>query len=196
MLWPILRLINSINYGKESLDQWQLFLFAHRLAEDCLFFISAESSFPIDHFWVSLSLFFKASLRAESLLWKSGFIHDEISTNDHANKNFALRLALKERLRGAPKWSIHRPRNHVTYWHCIVLSAISEILSLILRSFGLKIRDLTRKKNCGASLKLLPPNDLANTISLMALLERRKLRRTISLWCHLLLLLGFEFENR
>ena len=33
------------------------------------------------------------------LLWKSVFIHIEIGTN-YLNKNFALRLALKERLRG------------------------------------------------------------------------------------------------
>ena len=34
----------------------------------------------------------------------SVFIHIEIKTNYH-NKNFALRLALKERLRGTLKWS-------------------------------------------------------------------------------------------
>ena len=40
-----------------------------------------------------------------SLLWKSVFIHIEITTNNH-NKNFALRLALKNRLRETRKWSI------------------------------------------------------------------------------------------
>ena len=44
-------------------------------------------------------------LSAKSLLWKSLFIYIEIGTNCH-NKNFALRLALKERLRGTRKWLI------------------------------------------------------------------------------------------
>ena len=48
---------------------------------------------------------FKAKLSAKSLLWKSVFIHIEIGTNYH-NKNFALRLALKERLKGTRKWPI------------------------------------------------------------------------------------------
>ena len=131
MLWHILRLINSINYGKESLHQWQLCLFAHRLAEDCLFFISAESSFPVDHFWVSLILFFKASLRAKSLLWMSGFIHNEIITNNHDNKKDSpWKRDWGERGNGL----FIVQEISVTYRHCIVLCAISEILSLILRS--------------------------------------------------------------
>ena len=60
---------------------------------------------PIGHFRVHLSLHFKARLSAKSLLWKSVFIHIKIETNYH-NKNFALRLALKERLKGTRKWSI------------------------------------------------------------------------------------------
>ena len=48
---------------------------------------------------------FKAKLSAKSLLWKSVFIHIETGTNYH-NKNFALRLALKERLKGTRKWPI------------------------------------------------------------------------------------------
>ena len=60
----------------------------------------------IGHFRVHLSLHFKARLSAKSLLWKSVFIHIEIGTNYH-DKNFALRLALKERLRGTRKWPIH-----------------------------------------------------------------------------------------
>ena len=60
---------------------------------------------PIGHFRVHLSLHFKARLSAKSLLWKSVFIHIEIRTNYH-NKNFALRVALKERLRGTRKWPI------------------------------------------------------------------------------------------
>ena len=52
----------------------------------------------IGHFRVHLSLRFKARLSATSLLWKSVFIHIEIGIN-YPNRNFALRLALKERLR-------------------------------------------------------------------------------------------------
>ena len=62
-------------------------------------------SWQIGHFWVHLGLHFKARLSAKSLLWKSVFIHIEIRTNYH-NKSFALRLALKERLRGTRKWPI------------------------------------------------------------------------------------------
>ena len=56
----------------------------------------------IGHFRISLSLYFKASLRAKSLLWMTVFIHIEIRTNYH-NKNFASTLALKEILRGTRK---------------------------------------------------------------------------------------------
>ena len=56
-------------------------------------------------FRVHLSLRFKARLSAKSLLWKSVFIHIEITTNYH-NKNFALRVALKDRLRETRKWPI------------------------------------------------------------------------------------------
>ena len=59
--------------------------------------------FAIGHFRVHLSLHFKARLSAK--LWKSVFIHIEIGTNYH-NKSFALRLALKERLRGTRKCPI------------------------------------------------------------------------------------------
>ena len=59
----------------------------------------------IGYFRVHLSLHFKARLSAKSLLWKSVFIHIEIGINYH-NKSFALRLALKERLRGTRKWPI------------------------------------------------------------------------------------------
>ena len=65
---------------------------------------------------------------------------------------------------------------------------------ILARSLGLKIRDFTRI--VGASLKPFPPHDLADTISLMVLLERRKWRSSISLRWNLLLLLGFESENR
>ena len=44
-------------------------------------------------------------LSAKSLLWKSVFIHIEIGTN-YCNKDFALRLALKERLKGTWKWPV------------------------------------------------------------------------------------------
>ena len=71
----------------------------------------------IGHFRVRLSLHFKASLSAKSLLWKSVFIHIEIGTNYH-NKSFALRLALKERLRRTRKWPIFR-RPEQNYNQCI-----------------------------------------------------------------------------
>ena len=57
------------------------------------------------HFRVHLSLHFNARLSARSVLWKSVFIYIEIRTNYH-NKDFALRLTLKERLRGTRKWPI------------------------------------------------------------------------------------------
>ena len=44
--------------------------------------------------------FFKTSLRAKSLLWISVFIHIEIVRTNYHNRNFTLRLALKERLSG------------------------------------------------------------------------------------------------
>ena len=69
-------------------------------------------TYAIGHFRVHLSLHFKARLSAKSLLWKSVFIHIEIGTNYH-DKNFALRLALKERLKGTRKWSIQREGLHV-----------------------------------------------------------------------------------
>ena len=52
-----------------------------------------------------LGLSLKTSLSAKSLIWISVFIHIGTGTN-YQNKNFALRLALKERLRGTRKWSI------------------------------------------------------------------------------------------
>ena len=58
------------------------------------------------HFWVHLSLSFKVSLRAKSLLWLLVFIHIEIRTNSHY-KNFTLRLLLQERMRGTRKWSTY-----------------------------------------------------------------------------------------
>ena len=60
---------------------------------------------PIGHFRVHLSLHFKSRLSAKSLLWKSVFIHIEIATNYH-NKNFGLRVALKERPKENRKWPI------------------------------------------------------------------------------------------
>ena len=83
----------------------------------------------IGHFRVRLSLHFKASLSAKSLLWKSVFIHIVIGTNYH-NKSFALRLALRERLRRTRKWPIQggqrvdlmdnltpRVQGQPNYWH-------------------------------------------------------------------------------
>ena len=70
-----------------------------------LFFCFSQSKRSIGHFRVRLSLHFKARLSAKSLLWKPVFIHIEIGTN-YRNKSFALRLALKEGLRGTRKWPI------------------------------------------------------------------------------------------
>ena len=81
----------------------------------------------IGHFPVHLSLHFKARLSATSLLWKSVFIHNEIGTNYH-NKNFALRLALKERLRGTRKWPIElriQYMKHFIYYFTSILHGLS-----------------------------------------------------------------------
>ena len=59
--------------------------------------VSANRLFPS-----SLSLSFKASLSAKSLLCISVLIHIEIRAN-YRGKNFVLSLALKERLRGTRK---------------------------------------------------------------------------------------------
>ena len=68
----------------------------------------------IAHFRVSLSLSFKASLRAKFLLWYLVLISIWIKTDFH-NKDFAL--ALKWRLRCTRKWPILsikiNYRNHV-----------------------------------------------------------------------------------
>ena len=76
----------------------------------------AASKGQIGHFRVQLSLYFKTRLSAKSLLWKSVFIHIEIATN-YRNKNFALGLALKERLMGTRKWPITIPRVNVWLLH-------------------------------------------------------------------------------
>ena len=59
----------------------------------------SHGSSTIGHFRVHFSLYFKASLRAKSLLWISVFIHIQIIKTYYHNKNFALSLALKERPR-------------------------------------------------------------------------------------------------
>ena len=61
-------------------------------------------SFTCDLCDYAISEFTSASiLSARSLLWKPVFIHIEIGTNYHS-KSFALRLTMKERLRGTRKW--------------------------------------------------------------------------------------------
>ena len=84
-----------------------------------------ELSNSIGHFRVHLSLHFKAKLIAKSLLWKSVFIHIEIGTDYH-NKNFALRLALKERLKRILKWPIPRRlgRQRLQAKTCIYISLL------------------------------------------------------------------------
>ena len=92
-----------VGFGFWLMASW-LFCFLWFASSVSLTGSSIENN-PIGHFWVALGLSFKTSLSAKSLLWKSVFIHIEIRTNYH-NKNFALRLALKERLRGTRKWPI------------------------------------------------------------------------------------------
>ena len=74
----------------------------------------------LDHFWVHLSLSFKASLSAKSLLWLSVWIHIEIRPN-YRSKNFTLKLPLKERLRRTLKWP--------TYHGCCVALNLSHQLT-------------------------------------------------------------------
>ena len=69
----------------------------------------------ICHFGVHLSLHFKVKLSVKSLLWNSVFCHIQIGTNYH-NKSFALRLALKERLRRTRKWSIDTGDGKILEW--------------------------------------------------------------------------------
>ena len=59
----------------------------------------AKSKERIGYFRVYLRLHFKARLSAKSLLF--------VGSNYHT-KNFALRLALKERFRRTRKWSIQK----------------------------------------------------------------------------------------
>ena len=60
----------------------------------------------VGHFRVYLSLHFKVRLMLSLCYENPFFINIEIGTNYH-NKNFALRLALKERLNGTQKWPIN-----------------------------------------------------------------------------------------
>ena len=93
----------------------------------------------IGHFRVHLSLHFKARLSAKSLLWKSVFIHIEIGTNYH-NKNFALRLALKERLKGTRKWPIMKMRkskaDQTVEKIYIILSNIAKVTAFFIGVFS------------------------------------------------------------
>ena len=71
----------------------------------CFEMFTEFSGLAIGHFPAHFIVYFKANLRANSLLSILVFIHIEIRTNCH-NKNFAPRLVLKERLWEARKWSI------------------------------------------------------------------------------------------
>ena len=94
-----------VGFGFWLMTSW-LFCFLWFASSVSLTGSSMENN-PIGHFRVALNLFFKTNQSAKSLLWKSVFNHIEIWTNYH-NKNFALRLALKERLRGTRKWPIDK----------------------------------------------------------------------------------------
>ena len=63
----------------------------------------------IGHFRVHLSLHLKTRLNGKSVM--KIFIHMEIGTYYH-NKNFALRLALKERVRETRKWPIEEGKKN------------------------------------------------------------------------------------
>ena len=75
----------------------------------------------IGHFWVHLSLHFKAGLSTKSLLWKSVFNDIETGTNYH-KENFALSLALKERPSGTRKWPIVSIRTSIHEFHVFISS--------------------------------------------------------------------------
>ena len=74
-----------------------------RQSDGC--FVIQSVSQSIGDFRVDFSFYFKASLRAKSFLRVSVFIHIEVELIT-VTKKFALRLALKERLRGIRKWPI------------------------------------------------------------------------------------------
>ena len=99
----------------------------------------------IAHFRVSLGLSFKTSLSAKSLLWKSVFIHIETTTNYHY-KNFALRLAFKERPTGNRKWSII----YSYFRSTLTWSAFDVILSMCLR--------YCRREVCFTSMRSKQPS--------------------------------------
>ena len=61
---------------------------------------------------------FQSKAKCEVFVMKISFSHVEIGTNYH-NKHFALKLALKERLRGTRKWPII-----IILWCTIILIII------------------------------------------------------------------------
>ena len=75
---------------------------------------------------------FQSEARCEVFVMKISFIHIEIRTNYH-NKNFALRLALKDRLMGARKW----PLGHFGKYHnTLCLSPPKFCISIDSSSLG------------------------------------------------------------
>ena len=119
----------------------------------------------IGHFRVRLSLHFKASLSAKSLLWKSVFIH---------NKDFALSVALKWRLRWTRKWPILLRKSTMVF--SPQESENSEqkpfIPLLMLMSWRQRSRCVTqtkiRPKEDWARLNRLHPDCLRNSSQLKA----------------------------
>jgi len=110
---------------------------------------SSMENNPIGHSRVALNLSFKTNLSAKSLLWKSVFNHIEIRTNYH-NKNFALGLALKERLRGTRKWLI------VVWWKWLKGCSGSLHQRPLLRSlhFGFETKLINNERPLLRSLHL------------------------------------------
>ena len=102
------RIVRTYFASIMTLNNWEMFAetssYNFRWRSDCRW-RRLCLRFLIGNFRAHLSLHFKARLNAKSLLWKSVFIHIKIGTN-YQNKNFALRLVLKERLRGTRKCSI------------------------------------------------------------------------------------------
>ena len=119
----------------ELLEQWILEgtsarrRYANNLHCFCFAFYpigATKGIFPIilgDALKLPLSLSLKTSLRAHSLSWIPVFIPIEIRTNYH-NKNFTLRLSLKERMRGNRKWPIriHTLISWQFHFHYILIS--------------------------------------------------------------------------
>ena len=130
-----------------------------------------ERQWTLGHFWVQLSLHFKVRVSAKSLLWKSVFIHIEIRSNYH-NKNFALRLALKERPEGNSEMAYLFDIKTRQILHCSVLQHWElpfDVLrpSLILLPVITRLSDLSflKQRHKNAALKLIMSKDCCRSVT-------------------------------